>query len=76
MDRIVNKKITILVDSQPAILAIQTDIVKSNTVLTCIKNLNILGRDNDVTIAWTPGHTGIQRNEKADRLSWLNQDQH
>ena len=44
-------------------------IVKSHTVLSCIKNLNILGKDNDVTIAWTPGHTGIQGNEKADVLA-------
>ena len=69
MVRIVNEKIIILVDSQAAILAIQNNIVKSNTVLTCIKNLNILGKDNDVTIAWTPGHTGIQGNEKADILA-------
>ena len=69
MDRIVNEKIIILVDSQAAILAIQNNIVKSNTVLTCIKNLNILGKNNDVTIAWTPGHTGIQGNEKADILA-------
>ena len=69
MDRIVNEKIIILVDSEAAILAIQNNIVKSNTVLTCIKNLNILGKDNDVTIAWTPGHTDIQGNEKADILA-------
>ena len=66
MDRIVNEKIIILVDSQAAILAIENSIAKSITVLTCIKNLNILGKDNDVIIAWTPGHTGIQGNEKAD----------
>ena len=63
------KKIIILVDSQVAILAIQNNIVKSNTVLTCIKNLNILVKGNDVTIAWTPGHTGIQENKKADILT-------
>ena len=61
MDGIVNEKIIILVDSQAAMLAIQNNIVKSNTVLTCIKNLNILGKDNDVTIAWTPGHTDIRK---------------
>ena len=51
MDRIVNERIIILVDSQAAILAIQNNIVKSNTILSSIKNLNILGKDNDVTIA-------------------------
>ena len=56
-------------DSQAAILAIQNNIVKSNTVLTCIKNLNILGKDNDVTIAWTPGRNDIQGNEKAGILA-------
>ena len=56
MDRIANEKIIILVDSQAAILAIQKNNVKSNTVLTCIKNLNILGKD-------------IQGNEKADILA-------
>ena len=63
------KKIIILVNSQAAILAIQNNIVKSNTIFTCIKNLNILGKDSDVTIAWTPSHTGIQGNEKADILA-------
>ena len=58
-----------MVDSQAAILAIQNNIVKSHTVLTCIKNLNILGKDNDVTIAWTPIHTGIQGDEKEDILA-------
>ena len=58
-------------DSQSAILAIQNNIVKFNTALTCIKNLNILGKYNDVTIAWTPGHTGIQGNEKANILAKL-----
>ena len=74
MEKILNEKIIILVDSLVAILALQNNIVKSNTVLTCIKNLNILGKDNDVTVAWTPGHIGIQ--EMRRPISWLNQDQH
>ena len=69
MDKTVNEKIIILVNSQAAILAIQNNIVKSNAVLTRIKNLNTLGKDNDVTIAWTPSHPGIQRNKKADILA-------
>ena len=69
MEQILNEKIIILVDSQAAILAIQNNIVKSNTVLTCVKNLNIVRKDNDVTIARTPGHTSIKVNEKADILA-------
>ena len=69
MEQILNEKIIILVDSQAAILAIQNNIVKSSTVLTCVKNLNIVLKDNDVTIAWTPGHTSIKGNEKADILT-------
>ena len=69
MDKIVNEKIIILVDSQAAILAIQNNIVKSNTVLTCIKNLNIMGKNNDVTIAWMPSHTSFGDNEKTDILA-------
>ena len=56
-------------DNRAAILAIQNSIVKSNTVISCIKNLNIFSKDNHVTIAWTSGHTGIQGNEKADILA-------
>ena len=69
MEKILNEKIIILVDSQAAILAIQNNIVKFHTALSRIKSLNILGKNNDVTIAWTPGHTGIQGNEKADILA-------
>ena len=50
MKRTLNEKIIIIGDSQAAILAILNNIVKSNTVLTCIKNLNILGKD-DAAIA-------------------------
>ena len=28
-----------------------------------------MGEDNHVTVAWTPGHTGIHGNEKADTLA-------
>ena len=69
MEKTLNEEIIILVDSQAAILAIQNNTVKSNTVLSCIKHLNKLGENNHVTVAWTPGHTGIHGNEKADTLA-------
>ena len=49
-------------------MAIQNNVVRSSTVLTCIKNPNHLGKSNDVTITWAPSHTGIYSNEKADIL--------
>ena len=69
MEKTLNEEIIILVDSQAAILAIQNNTVKSSTVLSCIKHLNKLGEDNHVTVAWTPGHTGIHGNEKVDTLA-------
>ena len=69
MEKTLNEEIIILVDSQAAILAIQNNTVKSNTVLSCIQHLNKLGEDNHVTFAWTPGHIGIHGNEKADTLA-------
>ena len=56
MEKILNEKIIILIDSQAAILAIQNNIVKSNTVLSCIKNLNILGK---ATMSLLPGRRVI-----------------
>ena len=46
-----HEKITILVDVQAAIMAIQNNIVRFSTVLTCTKNLNNFGESNHVTIA-------------------------
>ena len=34
-----------------------------------MKNLNNLGDSDDVTITWTPGHTGIYSNDKAGVLA-------
>ena len=52
------EKITILVDRQAAIMAIQNNIERSSAVSTinCIKNLNSLDESNHVTITWTPRH--------------------
>ena len=66
MEETQNKSIVILVDSQAAIFAIQSNVVKSFTVLQCIQNLNELGKQKLDFVAWTPGHTGIRGNEMAD----------
>ena len=58
--------IVVLVDSQAAIKALVKCFVTSITVFNCIRNLNQVGKQNHVSIAWIPGHTGVHGNEVAD----------
>ena len=64
-----NQHIVVLVDSQAAIKALIKCTVTSITVLNCISNLNQLGKQNHVSIAWIPGHAGVHGNEVADYLA-------
>ena len=64
-----NQSIFELVDSQAAIKALIKCSVTSVTVLNCIRNLNQLGKQNHVSIAWIPGHAGVHGNEVADYLA-------
>jgi len=59
LEKTQNQTIAVLVDSQTAIHTM-------HTVLQCTKNLNELGEQNDVSIIWTPGHTGVYGNKMAD----------
>ena len=61
--------IVVLVDSQPAIKPLIQCTATSITVLNCIRNLNQLGKQNDVSIAWIPGHAGVHGNEVAGYLA-------
>ena len=61
-----NQNIVVLVDSQAAIKALIKCTVTPITVLNCIRNLNQLGKQNHVSIAWIPGHAGVHGNEVAD----------
>ena len=64
-----NQSIVVLVDGQAAIKALIKRTVTSITVLNCIRNLNQLGKQNHVSIAWIPGHAGVHGNEVADYLA-------
>ena len=57
-----------LVNSQAAIKALIKCTVTS-TVLNYIKNLNQLGEQNHVSIAWISGHAGVHGNEVADYVA-------
>ena len=58
-----------LVDSQAAIKSLIKCAVTSITVLNCITNLNQLGKQNHISIAWIPGHARVHGNEVADYLA-------
>ena len=64
-----NQNIVVLVDSQTAIKALIKCTVTSITELNCIRNLNQLGKQNHVSIAWIPGHAGVHGNEVADYVA-------
>ena len=64
-----SRSIVVLVDSQAAIISLIKYTVASITVLNCMRNLNQLGKQNHVSIAWIPGHVGVHGNEVADYLA-------
>ena len=74
LEKMHNQSIVLLGDSQAAItlLAIKALIkctVTLITVFNCIRNLNQLGNQNHVSIAWISAHAGVHGNEVADYLA-------
>ena len=61
-----NQSIVALVDSQAVIKALIKCTVTSITVFNYIRNLNQLGKQNHVSIAWILGHAWVHGNEVAD----------
>ena len=61
--------IVALVDSQAFIKALIKCTEALIAVFNCIRNLNQLGKQNHVSIAWIPGHVGVHGNEVADYLA-------
>jgi ribonuclease HI len=64
-----NKRILICSESQVALRAIDGPQVKSDLVVECLNALSGLVEQNEVILAWVPGHCGIQGNEETDRLA-------
>ena len=66
---IANKNIIVFSDSQAAIKALDNYWCTSVLVDEGWRNLQRLAANNEVTICWVPGHSGIEGNEKADELA-------
>ena len=60
--------ITIFVDSQAALKAIESRVVKSKAVLKCRKALTSI-EQHRVSLCWVPGHSNIEGNEEADEMA-------
>ena len=63
------RRITIFIDSQAALKALETVTVKSKLVLECLQCLSELATHNSVQLVWVPGHEGILGNERADEMA-------
>lgn len=59
-------KVTIFSDSQSALLALSSTLVRSETVINCINNLNELADTAEVELKWVKAHADHTGNEYAD----------
>ena len=75
-DELKPKYIKVFVDSRAALMALESRITKSKTVLATLDLLNELGRRGTrVKLCWVKAHVGTRGNERADALARLGSEQ-
>jgi ribonuclease HI len=62
-------RIDFFVDSQAALLALDSKVCKSTLVNNCINILNELGTNCHVTLHWVQAHVGHDENERVDSVA-------
>ena len=60
------KYVRFFIDSQAAILALESRIITSKLVSETIRSLNIASLGRNITLHWTKAHVGTLGNERAD----------
>ena len=63
------KDIKIYVDSQSALKAINSFVIRNKSVMECKKTLNKISEHNRVTLNWMPGHENHKGNIIADKMA-------
>ena len=69
LKKMLNQSIVVLISSHGAIQALIKCTVTSNTVFNCIRNLNQLGKQIHISMAWISGHAGVHGNKVADYVA-------
>lgn len=65
------RTVTICSDSEAMIKALRSPVTTSKLVKEFKDTLNQLGLRNQIHLAWVPGHSGVEGNERADELANL-----
>ena len=68
-NKIEGSKIIINCDSQAAIRAIKSTVIKNSATLEATMVLNTLGESNEITLRWIPAHCGYKGNQLANQLA-------
>ena len=62
-------KIIFRIDNQAAVRSLSNPEIKTSQVLECVKALNVLGNNNQVSLRWIKAHHGHIGNEQADEAA-------
>uniref|UniRef100_T1GL86 ZNF598/HEL2 C2H2 zinc finger domain-containing protein n=1 Tax=Megaselia scalaris TaxID=36166 RepID=T1GL86_MEGSC len=60
----IGRSISLYVDSQSAIKALESEIVESKVVFECKESISNLNANNSVRVCWIPGHSEFLGNEE------------